>query len=484
MKQDNTKKDIITLGLCTLVGALSLLTDVLFPSINHYVNGLIIILCAVVIYFAIVFGAAKRNWLDIRALFSGVWLGTIGLAALRLADYQEPWQNLTWVVLAVAFVAFIVGSSLGIAWGHRIYNGIERRLQAIHVGRIRFKLQENRLFLICITTTMIGLVCFIINVLIRGYIPCFSDSTTAYIDFYTKFHIFSTAATGVSGLCFYCIRTQPLKLWKKIVLGLCIFYLVFAFPIMVVSRGIFMVAALSLIVSVFYTCGKRFWALVMSIVVVMGVYLFTSNLRNYTDQQLSTIFQPSEITQPGNPDDPDDPDSSDTDTLFSSFQLSPRMAFLYGYVTVSHDNLNEAVQNTQNYTWGLRQLVPINVILQNDWIAQQNADAEYYTVTPNLNTTNLIGDFYYDLGWIGVLIGMLIWSFVFGAIQSTCDKRTGPFSLLALGNTLTPVALCFFDSWLSVFNFWMFWGVAFLLAIAACLTIIPKNDYKHKGELS
>ncbi len=483
MKQDNTKKDIITLGLCTLVGALSLLIDVLFPSINHYINGLIIILCAVLIYFAIVFGAAQRNWLDIRALFSGVWLGTIGLASLRLADYQEPWQDMTWVVLAVAFVAFIVSSSLGIAWGHRIYKGIEHRFQKIQVGRIRFKLQENRLFLICIITTMIGLACFIINVLIRGYIPCFSDSTTAYIDFYTKFHIFSTAATGVSGLCFYCIRTQPLKLWKKIVLGLCIFYLVFAFPIMVVSRGIFMVAALSLIASVFYTCGKRFWALVMSIVVVMGVYLFTSNLRNYTDQQLSTIFQPSEITRPVDPDNPDDPDF-DSDAFFSSFQLSPRMAFLYGYVTVSHDNLNEAVQNTQNYTWGLRQLVPINVILQNDWIAQQNADAEYYTVSPNLLTTNLIGDFYYDFGLIGVLFFMLLWSFVFGAIQSTYETKTGPFSLLALGNTLTPVVLCFFDSWLSVFNFWMFWGVALLLAIAACLTIVPKNDCKHKGDLS
>ena len=475
MKNSLTKRSLLILIVCTFVGCFALLSGIVLNSVNHYINALLIILSAIVLYFGIVLGPANRNWLDVRAVFSLMWFGTIGLATLRLVDYQETWQNMTWVVLALAYGGLMIGSTLGMIYGPRLYRKIQSAFGKIKFRHLQFHMKENRLFTICVVTTVIGLICFIINVAIKGYIPCFSDSTTAYLDFYTKFHIFSTAATGVSGLCFYCIRKQPLKLWKKIVLGLCIFYLVFAFPVMVVSRGIFMVAALSLIASIFYTCGKRFWALVLSIVLVMGVYLFTSTLRNYTDQQLSSIFQPSQITRPSDPDS-----DSDTDSPFTSFQpvsdFPRKFAFLYGYVTVSHDNLNEAVQNRQSYTWGLRQLPPINVVLQSDWIAQANTDAEYYTVTPNLLTTNLVGDFYYDFGAIGVLLFMLLWSFVFGAIQGIHEMTQGPFSLLALGNTMTPVALCFFDSWMSIFSFWLFWGVTFLFAVAACTTRIPKNQ--------
>lgn len=478
MKTYSEKRKAIALILYTVICTISLLLSVIVPMINHYIHGLIILCCAVISYFVSVLCVSDRNWMDIRALFSGVWLGTIGLAALRLVDYQKPWHVKTWILLALAFVAFQIGATLGIAWGPKLYGNIEKRFKKIKFKRIDFQLHENRLFLICVITTLIGLTCFIINVLIRGYIPCFSDNPNAYVDFYTKFHIFSTAATAVSGLCFYCIRTQPLKLWKKVILTLCIFYLVIAFPILVVSRGVLMVAALSLIISIFYTCGKRFLALVLSIIVIMGVYLFASTLRNYTDQQLSTIFQPSEITTPNKPTDPNNPANPGDDPFGSTsvvFQLSPKMSFLYGYVTVSHDNLNEAVENIQGYTWGVRQLVPINVILQSDWIAQQNVDAEYYTVTPNLLTTNLIGDFYYDFGMVGVAFFMVLWSLVFGIVQAVADKNKGPFSLLALGNVMTPVALCFFDSWMSIFNFWMFWGVALLLAIATYFTIKKKQ---------
>ncbi len=486
MKNANSKKNIIFSIGYSLLGGLSLLSGILLNPINHYVNALILVITAVVLYFGITLGPAKRNWLDIRAIFSLVWLGTIGLATLRLVSYQEPWQNKTWVVLSLAYIAFIIGASLGISYGPVIYEKIADKINSRNSKGKTWVLHENRLFIICIVTTLIGLGCFVANIVVKGYIPCFSDSTTAYIDFYTKFHIFSTAATAVSGLCFYCIRTQPLKIWKKILLGICILYLVFLFPIMVVSRGTFIVAALSLIASIFYTCSKRFWALVLSIVLVLGVYLFTSALRNYTDQQLSTIFHPTDITQPSDPDisesdNPDlkpvEPDLTPTEpnSNFTAFQLSPRMAFLYGYITVSHDNLNEAVQNTQNYSWGVRQLAPFNVILRSDWIDQANANAEHHLVAPNLNTTNLIGDFYYDFGWIGVLLFMLFWPFIFGLIQGAYEKTKNPFILLLLGNVLSPVVLCFFACWMSNFTFWMFWGVAILLALTAYIPLCSRK---------
>ena len=502
--------------ISVLAGILAMTVGFAVNSVNYNISSLILLVSAVCLYLFIVLGVAERNWLDIRAIFAGVWLGTIGLATFRFAGYQKQWQTETWIIIMLAYAAFQIGATLGINGGRKWYPVVRKKMSGLKLGHMRFELQENRLFSICVIVTLIGLACFSINVAIKGFIPCFSDDVNAYKVFYTKFHIFSTAATSVSGLCYYCIRTQKLKLWKRIVLLLCIFYLVFAFPIMVVSRGVFIVVALSLAVSVFYMHKKKLGALILCLIVILGVYAGTSYLRNYTDGQLKVFFNatqptdppaeptiptestvptegteptaptegteptaptegteptaPTEGTEPTEPMNPTEPvtpgDPQDQKPLL---ELSPKMLFLYGYLTVSHDNLNEAVLHLQEHTWGIRQLKPFNVILRNPWIEEKNEEAEYYQVNPYLNTTNLIGDFYYDFGMVGVGVFMLLWAIVFGIIQSVYECGKGPFALLALGNTMTPVALSFFSSWLSGFNFWMFWGVALLLAIAACL---------------
>ena len=154
------------------------------------------------------------------------------------------------------------------------------------------------------------------------------------------------------------------------------------------------------------------------------------------------------------------------------------MAFLYGYLTVSHDNFNEAVQNLEQYTWGTRQLEPFNVILQSDWLEERNETAEEHFVRPHLNTTNLIGDFYYDFGSAGVVICLLVWSFLFGVNQGVYRKENGVLALLMLGNTMTPVLLAFFATWLSELMLWVRWGVVLLFAVAACLQVVPKKKLK------
>ena len=375
----------------------------------------------------------------------------------------------------------------------KCYNKISK----IGFSRIRFKLQESRLFLICVITTIIGLLCFVINVAIRGYIPCFSSVRDAYLNFYTRFYIFAVAATSISGLCYYCIRTQNLSIWKKIILWLCIFYSTFAFPILAVSRGTFVISALSLTVVVFYLNKKRLLVLIACLVAIAGIYSAASELRGYTNEQLKIFFEPSEIPLTSDTSDVASSDtssndtSSDTDSNTSNdtsadtsgdtsnattFSLPPKLSFIYSYLTVSHDNFNEAVQNSTEYTYGLRQFVPFNVILRSDWIEKTVNEAEYYLVRPHLNTTNVIGDFYYDFHEWGVFFCVIIWAFIFGIIQKTYEICKGPFSLLFLGNTMIPIALCFFSTWLSLFSHWMLWGVVLIYALAACVKIEPKKS--------
>ena len=72
---------------------------------SHYLGGLIVMLAAVALYFFDVF-MNGRDWLDLQCVFTGSWLFTIGMAALRLCRYQKIWEGKTWALFAGALVAF------------------------------------------------------------------------------------------------------------------------------------------------------------------------------------------------------------------------------------------------------------------------------------------------------------------------------------------------------------------------------------------
>ena len=463
------KRDIMFL-IYTALTTIILSMGYVFSGINHYATGFLLVGVAVVLYFGLVYSVTDKNWLDLRAVFHAVWIFTIGLAALRLTNYQEEWQAKTWICIALAYLMFQIGAHFGIALGEPLYNRIKTRFQNFKVGKIGFETKGNRYFWICVITTLIGIACFSINVAIRGYIPCFSNNINAYLEFYTKFHIFSVAATGVSGFCYYCIATQKISKVKKVILALCILYATFLFPTMVVSRGVFMASAISLTVTAFYIHKKRFWVLVGCLVVIAGVYYGTSLLRNYTDDQLEAFFEPSKI-EIGKEDSEDDSlNQEDSDTKIS-FSLHPKLAFIYSYLTVSHDNFNEAVQNCTKWTYGIRQFEPFNTIFRISWVDEQLEKVEHHWVRPHLNTVNLIGLFYYDFAVWGIVFFMLLWSIAFGILQKIAELSKTPFILLALGNAMVPVTLCFFSAWMSVFSQWMLWGVVLIFAIASSIKI-------------
>lgn len=448
-----------------------------FNPVNHYLNALLLILFSITSYLVLVFAADERNYLSLDAFFSFVWFFTIGLASLRLTGYQVEWEQKTWFLLALAYTVFQIGLIIGRQLGERISDWLTAK-RGLQKGRLKFELHPERLFGICVAVSAVGLICFVINACIRGWIPFFIKETGMYTQFYTKFHLFAVAASMISGLCYYCLKTQQLAKWKKAILIFCILYSTFIFPILVVSRGTFICSALSLTTAIFYLNKKKFWVLVTCVVVMFGVYEVGSAARNYTGDQLNALFQPSEIViSPGtdNPLEPgENPSNEDPGEL--TFQLPGKVAFLYSYLTVGHDNFNEAVRNATEYTYGIRQLKPFNVILRLSQIENVLDGGEYYLVRPYLTTINLIGHSYYDLRWFGVGLFVLLWAIGFGAIESCYLKRKGVFSLLVLGNTLTPVALCFFESWMSEFSVWMHWGLILILCLIACVTVVPKKN--------
>ena len=469
-----TKKKTIETLMMAVIGSCALAFNYLFSAYNNLISGIFLVLLAIFLYFYIVLSLAEKNWMDIRAVFSGVWFGTIGLATLRLTAYQEPWQNKTWILLGLTYLVFQVGAFFGERFGNNCFNKTIEKISKVKTKKIYFEFKENRLFIICVVTTLIGLVCFVANIFIKGYIPCFSKSPSAYVDFYTKFHIFSLASTIACGLCYYCIKTQKLSLWKKIVLWICILYLLIIYPIMIVSRGTFVIIALYFTTVVFYLNKRRFIALVLCVVIIFGVYMLASELRNLTDEQLSVLFDPVKI---GIGDDTENPDSEiqPNDTNIPSFQLSPKMAFLYGYLTVGHDNFNEAVQNLEDYTFGTRTLKPFNVVLRIPVIHEISKKVKNHFVRPYLNTNNFLGEYYYDFHEWGVALLVLIFAFFSTTIQKSAFSNGNIFLIMSSGVVFYAVFLVFFANMACLFEFWMFLGLILIFAFISSINIKKHN---------
>lgn len=470
-----TKSMIVNSAIFSLVGFFALVSGFWLTSVNILLTGSLLVFLAIGLYFYIVFAVCQRNWLDIRAVFSAIWFLTIGLASFKLTNYQEVWQAKTWFLLGVAFFVFQVGAFLGIYCTDRLTNVLTSCFS--NIKKVRFDFSGNKLFWCCVVGSLIGLTCFTINVLIKGYIPCFSASPSAYVDFYTKFHVFSVAATITCGPCYYCIKTQKLSLIKKIVLWCCIFYLLVLFPTMIVSRGLFVSIALYFTSIVFYLNKQKFISLVLCLTLIFGVYMAVSEFRNLTNAQLTALFEPkdfeetidSETTVEDTEVDETEEDSVDTK---SSFQLSPKMSFLYGYLTVGHDNFNEAVQNLDEYTWGARTAKPFNVILRLPIINKVSESAESHFVRPYLNTYNLLGEYYYDFhGW-GVAILTLLFALVAALLQQAFLKFKNPFLLFAFSVFFQAVFLVFFANMACLFEFWVYLGVITIFALVSSLKFV------------
>ena len=456
MLKEKNKKTILILMMSSIIfGIFAFIVDM-----NNYVGSAFLILEAFIVYFVL----AKRNdnFMSFSALFSGIWLGTIGLANLRLLEYQKDWGSETWVYLILSFFVFNLMILIGNRIGVKQTDNVKKSLN--YNGKsFLFSVQKQRLFWICVIITIISFVCLIITWQIVGFIPFFvTNDQMAYAKFYTKFHLITQASTIISGLCYYAIKKGELSKIKKTILYICIFYLVFFMPIITVARGIFICSALSLAIAIFYLNGRKFSVMLVCLMLTFGGYELGSYGRHYTPTALSNFFSPKKINLDNIIEEGED------DVMESeSYVLSPRLAFLYSYFTVSHDNFNLAVQKSEHLTYGVRQLSPFKPVLKRVF-GNYDKNFEYYKIKPALTTTNFLGTSFYDLRYIGVLLFLTIWGILFGAIESLYRNIKHPILLLIHGNNMTPVFMCFFSAFVNQVSYWMYLAVIVLLFFLLC----------------
>ncbi len=444
---------------------------------QHAITGIFMIAAGIgsYIYFAF---KGERNYIKMDAVFSIAWVVTIGISQMMLNPYQRSWELISWISVCLAHVAFLVAND----WAHRVFPALERKFALNKLNDSKFPFQyerkDNRLFWIALITSVTGVAFFIANILIKGYVPFFAsaENDKAYVEFYTRLHIFVVASMVSGGLAYYCLRKCQLSILKKIISVLIIIVMIFAIPILLVQRGTFIAVAL-ILTTVIYLCSKkrRFILLLACLVLMLGIYQVGTSLRSYTEAQLVYLFQTEQDEINKKEEDDKDKDKEKTATNVKppeviKIKLTPGQAYFYAYLSVSHDNFNCIVSEKEENTWGLFQLIPFNVLLRIDSINEKLAEVKMPQVTTYLNTNNLIGYAYYDFGLIGVVGLMLLWSFGFGIVEAFERKYKGPFVSLTYGVCMLPVALCFFNAWMSYFTTWLLWGTVFLMFIIASFT--------------
>jgi len=487
----NTKKGVLTRNLIEYLAIALIYVIAYFISGSQYViTGMFMVLAGIgsYIYFAF---KGERNFLKMNAVFSVAWVVTIGISQMMLNPYQRSWELVSWICVCMAHVSFLVAND----WAHRVFPVFERLFNFNKLNNSKFPFQferrDNRLFWIALVTAVIGVAFFVANIVIKGYVPFFAsaENDKAYVEFYTRLHIFVVASMVSGPLAFYCLRKCQLSIVKKIISIFIVIIMIFAIPILLVQRGTFIAVAL-ILTTVIYLCSnkRRFVLLLACLVLMLGVYQVGTSLRSYTEAQLVYLFQTeqNEINKAKEEkkEGEEKKEKKETGTKFKKppevikIKLTPGQAYFYAYLSVSHDNFNCIVSEKEENTWGLFQLIPFNVVLRIDSINEKLAEVKIPQVTTYLNTNNLIGYAYFDFGLIGVVGLMLLWSFGFGIVEAFERKYKGPFIRLTYGVCMLPVGLCFFNAWMSYFTTWLLWGTVLLMFVLASFT--RKKHIKKK----
>ena len=133
----------------------------------------------------------------------------------------------------------------------------------------------------------------------------------------------------------------------------------------------------------------------------------------------------------------------------------------YAYLTCAHDNFALNIQNFDAYTNGLRMFNIFNEILDNETVTSILQSSKLLWVNGYLNTQDMFGFFYYDIGFFGIIIWSLLWGIIWGKTEKEARVNPTPISYIVLGITFYCVAFAFFSS-KTGFVTVMWYGMAYL----------------------
>lgn len=391
----------------------------------YYLSGGIMIATGIILYIVNV--KKTKQIADLRGLFSLSWIAGEGIACLQLSKLQTDWKIMTWVCFFLAYVCFLFAYD---------YLGNHKKQKNIPEESSFQKkvIQAKRIFNCIMTLTVFSVACFVVEIVVVGFIPLFSPEPHAYSYFHVSgVHYFTISCILIPALTvLYTKLIDKIKLIKLILIVTCNIVAI-AIPILCVSRFQLLFAVGFAAVTYAMVYHHLTWKMViMAIILIIPVYIILSIARRHNVSYLNSIFEMKNKSIP-------------------IFVSQP-----YIYVANNYENFNCLVKDLTRHTWGIRALFPFFALTGLKFIFPQVISSPIYITKKELTTLTIFYDSYYDFGIIGVIILALILGVVARKLTTWVKISDNPISYLFYGEMAIYLGLSFFTTWFSNPTTW-FW---------------------------
>lgn len=373
-----------------------------------------------------------KNLVDLKGLFTLAWVGGQGIACLQLSKLQTDWQWMTWACFFLIYIGF------GIGYGKNHYCMTEETEElekdSVYAKRL----------LICICgLAMVSVACFVLEAVVGGFIPLFSDKPHAY----SYFHVSGVHYFTISCILIPAITVLYWKMcegWKKsvIVLLLVCNVIAIAIPVLCVSRfQLLFAVGFAVVTYVMVNKGIKLRTILILLCIMVPVYVLLTVARNHDVEYLNGIFEMKNSQMP-------------------IFVTQP-----YIYVANNFENFNCMVVQLTEHTHGLKMLFPVFALTGLKFIYPHLVSFPAYITKTELTTLTMFYDAYYDFGIWGVFFFALVIGLASRMLLKLMDKVKNPVMYLFYGQLAIYLGLAFFTTWFSNPTTWFWFALTTMMFI-------------------
>ena len=272
----------------TVIGTVSFILAIIFYYLKlNNISAIILILTSILL---IILNKKEYGYYtNPRGIFSGIYFSTIGLSNLRLHSAQVEWKIETWICIICGFLAF--------DFGYLFKQG--KRKKNINTSIMS---KKNNMILITLIS-IVSILSFITESVIRGYIPIFSSNMAAYQNFgVTGIHYFIVSCALVlplSIMYYIQYKTKMNKIEKVYLIILNIACL--AIPYLIVSRQLMLTILVLTVLSVIEMDSKKeILKILITGLLILLAWKSIGSFRNQNEEYLQQALEINMVNQSEN----------------------------------------------------------------------------------------------------------------------------------------------------------------------------------------
>jgi oligosaccharide repeat unit polymerase len=384
-------------------------------------------------------------------VFGFIWSLSIGLTDLKLSGFQHTWDLDSWILLLIAVMSFLVGTFIAYVLN------LKRKLVPIPAMRKLLKqedVHETRLFWLIILGVIIYSVSYLINFLVKGWLPIFTLGTSlTRVDFNVTgltFLIDSVSFISFFILLYY-LKIEG-KRSRKIFLTIMLLIVVGSFLLIVSRYHIILIFIICIPLFYYATHYIRLRTVLTLFLSVTAFFYWISSIR-FSHVVATFLYSASKMKFPKD----------------YAMLTEP-----YMYSVMNLENFARSVNQLDYHTYGYYTFDFITAIAGlKYWIYNYfNMDRTPY-ITSSYNTYTAFWWFFIDFGVIGLALIPWVLGFSTGLLYYRMRKSPSIKNVTAYG-------VMVFVMFISYFNFPLsfLWFEFNLLVMYLFLrwTIIPRKE--------